>query len=274
MMRKFREKKIISGNILEVDVFSVFKEAKKGGRKKKFKPSSEVQKKLNEKNSKKNAIRLANTNFGIGDIEIGLDFSPEYHPSDEKECKNDVNNYLRRVKYHRKKQGLSELKYIAVIEKGEKKGRFHAHIIMNGGINRDVLEELWGKGRANSKRLQPDRYGLSKITSYITKPETAGFFETPSKWWASTNLKKPTTPPTNDNRYHRKDVEEMKNNPENRELFERLYPGYFFNDCHTFYNEVNGGIYLSINMIRKEKTYPKGGIKNAENDLAGVHEKP
>ncbi len=57
-----------------------------------------------------------------------------------------MRNYIRRIQRLRKKRGLPPLKYIAVTERGKKGGRYHHHITINGGIDRDELESLWGLG--------------------------------------------------------------------------------------------------------------------------------
>ena len=60
-------------------------------------------------------------------------------------------------------RGLPPLKYIVVTERGKKGGRIHHHITVNGGIDRDELESLWGLGYANSRRLQFTENGLAGL---------------------------------------------------------------------------------------------------------------
>ena len=67
---------------------------------------------------------------------------------------------------------MDDLKYIYVIEfengEGRKKTRVHHHVIMSG-MNRDAAERLWTNGWANTRRLQPDEYGLEAPARYIVK---------------------------------------------------------------------------------------------------------
>ena len=81
-----------------------------------------------------------------------------------------MQNYLRRIKAYRKKMSLGEPKYIYVIEGSEEstKKRIHHHLIMSE-MNRDEAEKIWGKGRANAMKLQPDEFGLEGLARYIAK---------------------------------------------------------------------------------------------------------
>ena len=95
--------------------------------------SKESQANLNEKNAKKQFIRLMNTNFGKNDLVITLTYEDKYLPV-QKQAKKDVTNYIRRLKRYREKIGLPPLKYLYVIEwvdeadqHKSKKVRVHHH---------------------------------------------------------------------------------------------------------------------------------------------------
>ena len=59
--------------------------------------------------------------------------------------------------------------------------RIHHHIIMNGGLDRDVVEDLWRKRRrkgqkkgdkigfCNADRLQADENGIAALCTYLVK---------------------------------------------------------------------------------------------------------
>lgn len=240
----YREKQILSGNFLEVEVYPVFAHprAKRG---KKNKPTSEVQKILNMRNAQKELTRKINTNFKEGDLLITVDYDNAHAPDSDEQWKKDIQNFIRRVKRLRKNKDISELKYIAVFEKGKKSGRRHTHIIMNKGLSRDELEALWGKGWANCKRLQPNEYGLSEIAGYICKEPLGS-----RRWISSKNLAEPIIT-QDDYKMSRRKAKEMQDRFEERDYFENLYPGFCFLNCGTFYNDVNGGVYIEVQMTKK-----------------------
>jgi hypothetical protein len=155
----YREKKIYSGKMLEVEIYPITEKEKNQSRKKKEKDSAQKQKNLNDKNAKKHLIRLLNTNFTDEDLAVHLTYDPKLIPKSEEEAKRDITNYIRRLKHYRKKNNLPPLKYIAVFEYKEpdikqKEVRMHHHIVINGGMDRDTVEKLWEKGRANADRLK------------------------------------------------------------------------------------------------------------------------
>ena len=126
-----RERRIYHGNYLDVHVFPIFQKA--GKRSKKAKPSSEIQKKLNQKYREDKVTYLINENFDKKDIEVGYGYSDAYLPDTYEDVHKDVYNFHRRVKRFRKALGLPELKSFYVIQKGEINGRFHIHNVMSGG---------------------------------------------------------------------------------------------------------------------------------------------
>lgn len=250
----YREKKFYSGEILEVGIYPISNQERKQPRKKKEKVSSIKQKNLNDKNAKKHFIRLVNNNFTDKDLVVHLTYTDNELPKDEEEAKRDTTNYIRRVKHYRKKHGLPEMKYMAVIEVGEKGKRLHHHVIMSGDIDRDVVEKLWGKGRANADRLKADENGYEALAKYMTKSQkvvkgTKAVKDQKGnkRWIQSRNLKQPDIK-VNDYRYSKRKVEKLSKLPEDRETYEKLYPGYTFTECKPYVNEVTGKTYLYIKM--------------------------
>jgi len=242
----YREKKIYSGQMLEIEIYPITLEERKHSRKKKEKASAQKQKNLNDKNAKKHLTRLINANFTDDDLAVHLTYRDKELPKSEEEARKDVANYIRRVKYYRKKKGLPELKYIAVIEykESEEEGkgvRLHHHLIMND-MDRDEIEKLWGKGRANADRLKADEFGYEALARYITKDPKGS-----KRWTQSKNIKQPLVK-VNDHKYSKKKIQQIASNSEDRELFEKLYPGYILNDCKAVINDVNAANYIYIKM--------------------------
>ena len=245
-----REKKIVCGEYMEVDIYPIAKNQIRR-RRKKEKASAPKQKKLNDKNARRYFIQLVNVNFGEGDIHITLTYAilPESQEAGERAAAN----YLRRVAYARKKARLPPLKYIMVTECTSKQGkpvRLHHHIIMNGGLSRDELEDMWshrGKriGYTNADRLKPNEYGLEALARYLSKSANKK-----KRWSSSKNLKKPEIR-TNDSKYTVRGVEKIARN-EKEPKWEKKYPGWLITEALPTYNEITGwAIYLKLRRLRE-----------------------
>ena len=96
----YREKKHYCGEYLEIDIFPVFEYQR--GRGKKRKPTTEVQKQLNQQNAERKLIRLLNTNFTKKDIRFDLTYDNDNYPSSPKDAQREMQNFIRRVKRYRK----------------------------------------------------------------------------------------------------------------------------------------------------------------------------
>lgn len=242
----YREKKIYSGNMLEVEIFPITVQERKHSRKRKVKETTCKQKNLNDKNAKKHLIRLLNTNFTDKDLSVTLTYDNKHLPETEAEARKDVTNFLRRVKHYIKKNKLEELKYIAVIEYKEqqkgKKIRIHHHLVINGVIDRDTLENLWKKGRANADRLKSDEFGYEALARYISKDPKGN-----RRWTQSRNLKQPEIK-VNDYKFSKRKVLELSKCQGEREIFEKLYKGYVLRDYQNIVNEIVDSNYLYIKL--------------------------
>lgn len=248
----YREKRIYSGKVLEVEIYYVSEKERKRHRREKTKESTPKQKNLNDKNAKKHLIRLINTNFTNKDLSVTLTYDDENYPASEEDAKKDVVNFLRRVKRHCKKNNIPDLKYIAVIEykdpsEHQKKVRIHHHLIISGDIDRDDVEKLWKKGRANADRLKADENGYEALARYISKDPRGN-----KRWTQSRNLKQPIVK-VNDYKYSKKRVETLAKAPDDRQTFESLYKGYIFTECKAKYNDLTGtSLYIKMRTYKKE----------------------
>ena len=265
-----REKVIHCGkNFLAPQIFpytQTQQQAVKGKRKKKQKVSEPKQKNLNDRRARRYFIQLANSNFGEGDLAVHLTYSPECLPDTYEEAHANAINFLRRVAYLRKKQGLPPLKYLLVTQMGRKKDgthRIHHHILMNGGLDRDEVEALWWKvkesrkqkrpavmyGWANADRLKPNKKGIANMAGYIVQ-DSAG----KKHWTQSQNLEKPWFKGTNDKKYTRRQLEKIAklpiNSQEYREFWEKKYKGWELVDSERLYAEESGW-YFYLTMRRK-----------------------
>ncbi len=241
----YRERKHFCGEYLEVDIFPVFEYQR--GRSKKRKPTTKTQKKLNQRNAERKLIRLLNTNFTKNDIRFDLTYSPTNEPQTPKDAQRQLQNFLRRVKRYRKRNALPDLKYVAVTEKGSKSGRSHHHIVMSGGIDINTLAEIWGHGYTTAKPLQFDEQGITGIAKYLIKEPVLS-----KRWNASRNLEKPKIS-ERDGRLSQRKIKEWHNSgADNRAEIEKAYEGYYLSEVKPYYNEINGGYYITVLMYKKQ----------------------
>ncbi len=176
------KQEIYSGDVYEgIQTFST-RIGKKNKRNSKNSKSSEKQKIINEKNAKKKLARWINANFRKGDIFLTLTYAGQ--APEEEQARKDLVNFFRRVKYYRKKNGLPDIKYIAVTESENK--RIHHHVIMSA-MSMDTITDLWGAGKAIMSRLTPDK-DYTGLAKYITKEPAKEFAK---RWTQSRNLQKP-----------------------------------------------------------------------------------
>lgn len=254
MRTVYREKPYYCGEYLDAFIFPVFEAGKRGGKRAKRKPSTEAQKKLNQRHREEKLVRLLHANFTKEDLEIHLTYKGAQPGSDEEAARN-ARNYIRRVQRLRKKMGLPPLKYIVVTERGKRGGRYHHHITLSGGIDRDVLESLWTYGYANSRRLQFTEKGLAGLGHYIVKTPVGKKAWTPSK-----NLVDPE-PRTRDGRISGRKARELAENIQDATRFEKLYPGYLLSEATVFHNDINGGYYIFARFHRADGKFIKPKAK-------------
>lgn len=246
---RYMVKTIISGPMVESNIYPIYERKKDIPRKDKENPSEEAQINLNDRNAKLRFVRLVNTNFTKNDLVITLTYKDGYLPT-EREAKRDITNYIRRLKAYRKKHGDPELKYIYVIgcddseiQHRNKKIRIHHHIIINA-MDRDVAEDLWKKGRVEAKRLQPDDFNLEGIARYLANQRG-------KRWYASRNLKKPKEYQSITKLTNRRAEKLAANENDLEVLFEKMYSNkYRYLDCTKYISGITGGIYLYCRMRR------------------------
>ena len=264
-------KTIQSGDMLESEIYPLYRKRKQIPKREiqETKESRMAQIKLNWKNTVKYVVRLINTNFKQNDYFVTLTYKDGYLPNEER-AKKDIKNYMARLRRYARKNKLPELKYIYSIEfiaedeRGRtKKIRVHHHIIMNSIIPRELVEDIWGKGRADAKRLQADEFGFEGVARYITKKcklhqcnkeeqtEDNGIKKFEKTWVSSTNLKKPTINKATTKLTRRKAEYMAKNQNQLKELFEQLYNNkYIYNDSTTYLSDITGGFYIYARMRR------------------------
>lgn len=208
---------IVSGDVIEIEEFTCFaSEAKTYSRGMNRNATDEEKAERNFRDSIKKLSRLINCNFREGDLFVTLTHAERVT---EAGAEKELTNFLRRLKRYRKKQGLSELKYIARTE-NEKK-REHHHLIINA-MGSDAIYDLWKLGRVMVSRLEPggDYTGLAV---YVMKE---GAEPQKRRWRASKNLERPIVT-----------IKKLK-----AEKGRKLYPpkGYRVLESYEYYSSYSG----------------------------------
>lgn len=245
-----KSRNIKSGTeIVESMVYPSFQnraDVPKTAKKRETKPS---QKNLNDRNSRRYLIRLANINFGKGDIWATFGWDNGHLPETIKAAKKDIRNFIKKINYRRRKAGKENIKYIYILAYG-KEVRPHFHLLMSGdGIDRDELEDLWTKcERKNTRRIKPDDdFLITGIATYISKNPHGT-----KRWCPSKNLVKPDAPTRSYRKFSRKKVNSMVKDYENlKSQMEKAYPGYTFLDAEAKYNGVTAAFYIYARLIKK-----------------------
>ena len=188
---------------------------------------------------------------------------------------------------------MPPLKYLLVTQIGRKKDgthRIHHHILMNGGLDRDEVENLWWEtkgtkdrepvmyGWANADRLRPNAKGIASMAGYMVQ-DSAG----KKHWTQSQNLEKPwhllailhllpeNAIVTGEAFFEGEDMIRMKRRqldkiaklPEDSEEFvrfwEKQYRGWELVECEKSFNEQTGW-YFYLTM-RRAHIKQNGGLK-------------
>ena len=240
----YREQIYVCGDYIDADVYPVFQ--KPGIRRKKSNPSTEIQARKNRRNSEKKITRIANLNFTPADIVIHLTYDDA--PDDTQRALKNLRNFFDRVKRLRNKQALDPLKYLASTEVSAA-GRIHHHVIMSGGIDRDVLEQMWGFGYANTKRLQFGEHGIENLAEYIAKGKLCY-----KRWSASRNLIKPE-PIENDSvtAGEMRELVEAIAESRHHEYFRARFPGWVVVRAEHNKNAINFEHYVTYELRRIKK---------------------
>ncbi len=261
-------KEIKAGDQFEVEIYPQFKnmdEVPEEGRRI-VKDNSSAQKNLNDKNARKYLVRLINHNFGEGDLWITLTYDNAHLPADGDIGKalKDVQNYISRVNYQRKKRGLKRAKYVYVIEYDEAAEiRWHIHIVMDGEMDLDTVEACWKQSSRNEvRRTRKDKDGLAGLANYLVKEKKR--IRSERRWSSSKkNLKKPDVrivhskqPVKGTGSYKPISafIDEMiKNQNYIQEQMKKWYPGMEFAEAEVRYNNFNYMFYIHARLRRKKE---------------------
>lgn len=235
---------------------------RKSSRKRNYKPTSERQRIINDRQAKRYLEMLIEANFDNNDYYLTLTYSKE--PETAEEAEKNAYNYIRQLEYKCKKQGKERPCVIWCTEHGKTSGRFHHHLIVKCALGREALENVWRDkkhpthGRANADRLQFDENGLTALSIYLQKKPIGK-----QRWHRTRNMKEPIKR-ENDN-MSQKQFKALFDEHATAEVFELAFPDYTLaGEPRRVYNEVNGCWYLSFKMYRTDSTYIHPTILNLQ----------
>ena len=264
-IKRNSSKKNTRAEYIQVSYFNVSEGALPGWAPRKYRESTPKQKRLNAKKAKRYFEALVEANFkGNRDLVVHPTFSEDNYPESEEQAHKLVKNWIARLNYRRKKLGLPNCKYIIVFEKSPR-GRMHFHVLMDGQLSREEVENKWQLGYCNADRLRSDpKIGLQKIISYLSKGGETDE-KNSKRWISSKGLIKPWVSCSKNTKISRKRFEVLKSIPEDSELLrvtiERDNPGYELQDVERSVSEETGQMYLFCRM-RLKKVEKKKGPEN------------
>lgn len=252
----YREERKVCGDYMFVHVFPVFPTGEYvtsgGKRRTRYKPTSEMQAKLNERYSAERGTEIIHANFSGDDYCLHLTYSNEYLPGTDEQFKRDQDAIIKKLRRTFKAHG-KEFRYFLSPAAGEENDRRHIHIIIPGGIDRTELEKLWKYGTANCDRLQFCETGICDLSQYIAGNQKRISFR---RWRCSRNMKKPAEKPRRDHVYNRKTALEVADSPYTSRHISELYPGYTLSEApFVVENPINGGIYMRMMLYRDDADF-------------------
>lgn len=251
-------KTISAGNMFEVELYPIFN--KKDFQEFKVKrKSKKAQKSLNDRNSRKQFIRLLNANFTKDDYIMHLTYSNENLPPSIEDAEKEVYKLIRKINYRRKKKKIQNAKYIYVTEYDpQKKIRVHHHLIIEGGIDRKVMKDLWTNGiRIKVEELEPDEYELSGLANYLSKDPKGK-----KRWKSSKGLKQPRERKSYTS-FSKKKIRNMIADDTNVSIYMNSnYKSKTYLDHEIRYNKVNHMYYINVRMRKKDFTEKKNVRRN------------
>jgi hypothetical protein len=239
----YRVKTIRSGNQIEVEAVPIWSTAPS---KVPTKKSPEAIHRANAENARKHFERKMNTNFTDVDYRVDLTYADAHLP-DAWQARQDVGNYLRRVKYACQRHGLPPPRYMGVSEgkrEGSRQKRIHHHLVISCSLKRDEMESIWKKGRVRAGHLQADRFGYTALARYMMKePEGA------KRYFCSRNLKEPIIT-TSDTKLSIRKAERIAMAMEENApmIFRQLYKDCDYLDCTVKHSDFVAGVYIYVRL--------------------------
>lgn len=193
------ERVVKAGKTIEIDRYYTSQYKKKGMKKgDRIKPTTEAQKKANTRKAERTLRLMLAENYQDGDLHIDFGYirkqGQPYRTKEE--MRKDANVFLRELRKVYKAAG-QELKYIHVMEVGDKGARHH-HLVINY-IDTRLIQACWKKAYPENSKIHfhpLDTNGdYSRLASYLIKytDKTVGTEDAlqGKRWNCSKNLRRP-----------------------------------------------------------------------------------
>lgn len=239
------------GETVEVEAYPIYKRGTPDeARMKERIRSSKAQQKQNDKMAEDMFRRKAETNFGRKDFFLTLTYRGPAPTMEQ--ARRDFRNFIDRVNRRRARKGIPQCKYMAVIEAGNRSGRAHHHVLIDGGLSREEYEEIWGKGFANCDRLQTKDNGLKGVCKYMLKAAgTEARAKDQKRWTCSRNLKDPKVTEST-HRVTKRQAAKIAADAEffGPEVMRKLYPGLQLTEIRAKRSEFLAGAYIFARLCR------------------------
>lgn len=258
-VRKYRLKTTVAGSQVESEIYPIWDNRKTLSEAKSAVRTASHNHRLYEKRKLKYLKQLINANFGKGDTWSTFTYTDDYLPQSLEDANKCMINYIRRLKYKCKKQGITNIKYIYITEVYSKKGeiaRIHHHFFCNVN-DRDLIESIWKCGRTASSLIQPDDNGsIDGLSTYCSKARpqkesTVSANMTAKSYVCSTNLDKPEVY-TADYKISRKKAYHIANDKlVALQMYAELYSGMEMIDYEVRENVLFPGIYIYARFVRR-----------------------
>lgn len=136
--------------------------------------TSDLQKKINDRQAAKRLRNLIIENFNANDYFLTLTYAQK--PSPE-QAKDDTKKFIRRLKSFYKKHTDKKIKYVYITEYG-KNGRLHHHLLINKSFWFDIKEltQIWGLGEVDIKIYKGRVKDAVRIANYFIKDQKSGYY--------------------------------------------------------------------------------------------------
>lgn len=261
---RYTIQRIFSGDWVEVKIFPEWK--KRTAVPKKGEKSPDAKQRQNKKDAINKLTRILNHNFvPYKDYFVTLTFDDYNLVADEEEGFELAEKGIRRIKYQYKKAGVdlkavykveikkakrSDSSYIRTAD-GRQLYRPHLHIVMNGGVEWETVENAWAVGQNKKvELLRWSNVGFLKLAQYLCKDTKEGR----RRWNSTANLIKPPPPKTtySDKQGRKSRVFEIaKNKNLHRAYFEQLMPEYSFAESTSTFSDFSSGCYIHARMAKR-----------------------
>ncbi len=243
----YKTKIVQAGEMIFGASYAEYRQPGAKGRRGKFRPTSETQERLNERNSRMQLTYVMHENFDNTSVEVDVTFADAYYPDTEKKFENEIRNFRERVKPLYDKAGV-EFKWVCIRAYGEEKGRLHLHFVFPGGVDKDAIKAKWGKGRANYRTLEFDEMGVVDLSQYLGGQKNAGS----RRWTCSRNCRKPIEK-VDRNLWSAKKLRMIAETSDVHKMFAEMYPGYWLSERpQVRQNPVNGSWYMTFVMYQPD----------------------